>query len=184
MQIDIRDGCGQVQPPLASESMTHSSSNPHTTKTVNDRAAPQRHVMGLPFPAIVGLALLGAPRVVLHDLGVIHEGTGVNMMFVVVPVVLWLAAVLWKRVHNPFVTMLAIGGTYGVILALTHQLLWNVAYGDAPPRLGGNLAGVDPVAQEIIIRTFAGFSGIATGLLTGAVLGLVAWALSSLLRRR
>ncbi|WP_326639701.1 hypothetical protein OG884_33965 [Streptosporangium sp. NBC_01755] len=35
--------------------------------------------------AIIGLALLAAPRVVLHDLDVIHEGTFVNALFVFVP---------------------------------------------------------------------------------------------------
>jgi hypothetical protein len=53
--------------------------------------------LGFPWPVLVALAALAAPGVVLHDLGVIEEGSVVNGLFVVIPPACWIAAVLWKR---------------------------------------------------------------------------------------
>lgn len=163
--------------------MAYSASTP-TSIDPDTRTSPPRRppVLGLPLLAIIGLALLGAPRVVLHDLGLIHEGTGLNMIFVTVPAVIWIVVVLWRRVRNPFLTMLSIGGAYGIILVLVHQILWNTAHGGSSPRLGGNLSDLDPAAQEIIVRAFSAGSGLLTGLVVGALLGLVTWGLSALLR--
>ena len=44
-----------------------------------------RRTLGFSWPALVALAALAAPRVVLHDLGVIEEGSLVNGLFVFVP---------------------------------------------------------------------------------------------------
>ena len=144
---------------------------------------PRRRALGLPFAAIIGLALLAVPRVVLHDLGVITEGTAVNALLVFAPPLIWIAVVLWKRVPNPFLTLLVVGVFYGVLLAATHQLLWGAAFGDSLPRLGGNLAGLAPAAQEIIMRVFASVSGVFTGAIVGAIAGLIAWGLQALISR-
>lgn len=127
--------------------------------------------------AVIGLALLAAPRVVLHDLDLIHEGTFVNALFVFVPPIIWIAVVLWKRVPNPFVTLLVTGLCYGILLAVGHQVLWDSAFGGAPPSLGGNLSGLDPAAQSVILRLFAVISSVFTGVIVGAITGLVAWGL-------
>lgn len=142
----------------------------------------KRRRLGLPLVAIIGLALLTAPRVVLHDLGLIHEGTGVNALFVFLPPVVWIVVTLAAKVPRPFVTILAIGICSGLFLALGHQLLWGVAFADSPPRLGGNLADLDPALQAIVFRSFAALSSIITGAVVGAITGLVAWGLSALLR--
>lgn len=139
--------------------------------------------LGLPFVAIIGLALLAVPRVILHDLDLIHEGTATNALFVFLPPVVWIVVALAARVPKPFVTILAIGICYGVFLALGHQLLWGVSIADDPPRLGGNLAGLDPAAQAIIFRVFAILSSLVTGAVVGAIAGLVAWGLGALTRR-
>ncbi len=136
-----------------------------------------RPVLGLPVPAVIGLALLAAPRVVLHDLDVIHEGTFVNALFVFVPPAVWIAVALWKRVPNPFLTLLVVGLFYGVILAAGHQLLWNSAFGGNPPALGGNLSDLDPATQSAVLRLFAAISSVFTGVIVGAITGLVAWGL-------
>lgn len=136
----------------------------------------------LPVLALVGLALLGVPRVVLHDLDLIHEGTGINAAFVAVPPLVWIGIVLWRRPPRPFLTLLAVGAIHGVLLAATHQLLWNIAFAGTPPQLGGNLADLTPAAQAVITRSFAVASSLVTGTVLGAVTGLVAWALSP--RRR
>jgi hypothetical protein len=143
----------------------------------------KRRLLGLPFIALVGLALLSIPRVILHDLGVIEESTFVNLLLVVIPPIVWIAVVLWRRVPNPFVTLLVIGACSGVYLAIVHQLLWGIAFGDRPPALGGNLANLDPTAQELIMRGFATVSSLFTGVLIGVVVGLIGWGLSAILRR-
>lgn len=140
--------------------------------------SPSRPTLGLPLLTLLGLALLGLPRVVLHDLGVVHERTFVNLLLVVVPPLVWIAVVLAKRVPNPFLTLLAVGVFYGVLLAVTHQLLWDVAFGDESPRLGGNLTDLAPGAQEVILRVGAAISGVFTGVIVGAISGLIAWGLS------
>ena len=138
-------------------------------------------VRRLPVLALIALALLGIPRVVLHDLDLLHEGTAVNLVFVAVPLLVWVAAVLACRVTRPFTTLLLVGLLHGAMLVVTHQLLWNAAFDGAPPQLGGNLADLDPTAQAIILRLASVPSGLATGALLGAITGAAAWLLS---RRR
>ena len=138
--------------------------------------------LGLSLPWIVGLALLAVPRVVLHDLGIIEEGTFVNGVFVFVPPAVWVAVAVGKRVPRPFVTLLCVGAIYGVLLAVGHQMLWHVSFGDDAPALGGNLSGLDPAVQTVLIRVFAGISSLFTGVLVGAVAGLVAWGIAGLRR--
>lgn len=154
-----------------------------TEPRVTPNRPPGRSALGLPLIAIIGLALLAAPRVPLHDLGIIEEGTFVNSLFVFVPPVIWIAVAVLKRVPNPLLTLLTIGLFYGVVLALGHQILWAESFGDDPPQLGGNLADLDPSLEAIIIRSFAAVSSIFTGVIVGAISGLVAWGLSNLLRR-
>lgn len=144
---------------------------------------PRRAVLGLPFMAIIGLALLAVPRVVLHDLDLISEGTPLNALFVFLPPVIWIAVVLWKRVPNPFLTLLVAGAFYGVFLALGHQILWNVSCGDNPPQLGGNLTNLSPVVQSVILRFFAIISSLFTGIIVGAITGLIAWGITAVTRR-
>ncbi len=135
--------------------------------------------LGFSWPALVGLAALAAPRVVLHDLGVIEEGTFVNGLFVFVPPLCWIAAVLWRRPPRPFLTVVVIGAIYAVFLAAGHQLLWEESFGSRPPALGGNLADLDPTAQERIIRTAA----VGSSLVTGTIVGMITGAVAALLCR-
>ncbi len=133
--------------------------------------------------AIIGLALLAAPRVVLHDLGLISEGTFLNALFVFLPPLIWIVVALWKRVPNPFLTLLVVGAIYGVFLAIGHQLLWNVSFGENPPQLGGNLTDLDLGVQSIIVRLFAALSSLLTGVIVGAMSGLIAWGLGTVTHR-
>src|SRR5690625_7970466 len=63
--------------------------NGHTDLSTSD--ARRSHRLGLPLWTLAILALLGVPRVVLHDLGVIHEGTAPNLLLVVAPPLVWIA---------------------------------------------------------------------------------------------
>ena len=137
-----------------------------------------RRTLGFSWPALVALAALAAPRVVLHDVGVIEEGSFVNGLFVFVPPACWLAAVLWRRPPRPFLTVVVIGALYGVFLAIGHQLLWDAAFGGVTPTLGGNLSGIDPAIQEGIFRAAAAVFSLVTGTLVGVVTGAVAHLLN------
>lgn len=140
--------------------------------------------LGLPWIALIGLALLAVPRVVLHDLDVIQEGDFVNLLLVFVPLLVWVVVAVMARVPKPFLTLLVVGGLYGIFLALGHQILWDRSVGD-DVTLGGNLEGrLSPGVEEFVIRTFSVFSSLFTGLLVGAVTGLVAWGAGKLLRSR
>ena len=134
--------------------------------------------LGLPWLALAGLALLAVPRVILHDLDIVQEGDVVNLLLVFVPPLIWIVVVILARVPKPFLTLLAVGALYGVFLALGHQVLWEQSMGDAPG-LGGNLEGrLSPGVEEFVIRMFATVGSLFTGLLVGAVSGLVAWGVA------
>lgn len=150
------------------------------------RAAPEPRSrgLGLAHLAIIGLSLLAVPRVILHDLGLIASGTFVNLLLVIAPVAIWIAVALLHRVPNPFLTLLVTGAWYGVFLAIGHQLLWDVSFAGAPPQLGGALGGIDPVLDGVIVRTFAAGSSLVTGLVVGAVSGLIALGIRAVARPR
>ncbi|HIT76075.1 MAG TPA: hypothetical protein IAA98_10850 [Candidatus Avipropionibacterium avicola] len=133
----------------------------------------------LPWWGILALVVLAAPRVVLHDLDLVHEGTVVNAVLVFVPPLVWIVTVVAWRVSRPLLTLVLVGLWYGVVLLVTHQLLWQSSLGGRDVSLGGNLAGLDPVLQQLVVRGFAAVSSLATGLLVGTVTGLVAWGVSA-----
>jgi hypothetical protein len=140
-----------------------------------------RGALGVSPLVVLGLALLGVPRVVAHDLAL--AGPVVNVLLVFVPIAVWIGFVLVKRVPNPFLTLLAVGVVYGVLLAVTHQLLWAEAFAGDPPSLGGNLAGVLPTAGEAgVLRVLAFGSSLVTGAFTGVASGVVGSLLARIVR--
>lgn len=131
---------------------------------------------------VAGLALLAVPRPILHDLGIVEEGSAVNLALVFLPLLVWVAVAV--RRPRPFPFLLLAGLLYGVLLALTHQVLWS-ANGADEVRLGGELAGrLSPALEQVVLRAFAAVGSVFTGLLVGAVTGLAAWGLSRLRRSR
>lgn len=132
---------------------------------------------------VLGLALLAAPRAVLHDLGLVEERTLVNLALVVAPVAVWLTLIL-ARGWAPLATGLRLGIGYAVVLVVAHQALWSQAIDGDPPRLGDRLADVPVAAQEVVFRVAAAFSSVVTGVAVGLLVGLCAHAVSALTRRR
>ncbi|WP_020380297.1 hypothetical protein [Nocardiopsis potens] len=129
------------------------------------------------------MALLGVPRVVAHDLG--PPPQAVNAVLVFVPVAVWIAVALRKRVPSPLVTLLAVGLVYGVLLGAVHQVLWTHSFAGGAPELGGNLAGtLSPAAEDLVLRGASMVSSLFTGALVGLISGLVALGLSRALHRK
>jgi ribose/xylose/arabinose/galactoside ABC-type transport system permease subunit len=139
-------------------------------------AALRRRPLGLSLLALVALAALALPRVILHDLNVINEPDPLNWILVFAPVAIWITVAVVKKVPNPFLTVLVIGAFYGVMLAVTHQLLWDTAFGGNPPALGNSgIATAIPRLASIP-------SSLLTGALVGAVGGLIAWGIQAAIR--
>lgn len=132
--------------------------------------------LGLPVLALLGLALLAVPRLVLHDLGILTDGPLVWLL-AIGPVVVWIVVAVLAKVPAPFLTLLVVGVLYGGFLLIGHQLMWDQAFDGTPPTLGG-------AGGELIPRIAASFSSVFTGAIVGAVAGLVAWGISALLKRR
>lgn len=127
--------------------------------------------IGMPIITLFLLALLGIPRVIAHDLKWIEEGTVVNSLFVFIPPIIWIIVVLFKT-NRPFKPLFWLGLIYGILLGVTHQVLWSVVF-DVPPTLGGNLENLSPIVSTILMRFFAMLSSISTGAIIGLILGIV-----------
>lgn len=140
--------------------------------------APQRKALGFSVLALIGLAAVALPRVILHDLHIIDEGSAVTWVLAIGPVALWITLAVVKKVPNAFLTVLVIGVIFGVMLVVTHQVLWNFAYEGNPPSLGNS------AAATVIPRIAAVFSGLFTGAIIGAIGGLIAWGIQALSKRR
>lgn len=138
---------------------------------------PRTGSLGFPLFALVGLAAMGLPRAILHDLHLIQQGSGLNWLLALGPVALWILLAVIRRVRNPFLTVLVIGAIFGVMLAVTHQLLWDIAYHGDPPSIGSGVVGT------VFPRIAAVWSGIFTGAMIGAIGGLIAWGIQMITGR-
>lgn len=139
------------------------------TAPADSSPRPSRQLsFGLPLIALPLLAALGLPRVVLHDLHIIEGAEPASWVLALGPVAVWVAVTHVKKVPNPFLTVLTIGVIFGVMLAVTHQLLWGYLYADNPAFLNNiEIAGVSPRLAVLPGSLFA-------GTLLGVVGGLVA----------
>ena len=147
------------------------------TPSPSPASPPRRRGVGLPFVAIVGLAALGLPRAILHDLHLIDDAGILTWILALGPYAAWIAVAVAKRVPRPFLTVLLIGVTFGVMLVITHQLLWVQAFSGNLPAIGqGALATVIPRLAAVV-------SGLFTGAIIGAVGGLIAWGIRAAMTR-
>ena len=147
-------------------------------------SSPAAPALGLPLPLILLLALLGAPRVVLHDLHLLTPGTPANLVLALAPPLAWVLVVVVRRTPRPLLALSAVGLAHGVVLLLCHQLLWEQALGGVVPRLGGNLATAPDEVHALLLRSAAAVSSLVTGTVIGVLTGRVAWALQALTGRR
>jgi hypothetical protein len=61
--------------------------------------------------------------------------------------------------------------------------MWGIVFEGDAPRLGGNLAEVPAGVAELGMRVAASFSSLVVGLGVGALAGLVAWAVRTVVSR-
>ena len=154
----------------------------HARHTTAEGAAPRRG-LGLSLPMVVLLAAVASVRVPLHDLGIVEEGSAAASLLVFVPLAIWVAVALRRRVPNPLLTLTVVGFAYGVMLAVIHQLLWGASFGGDPPSLGGNLEGMlVPGMEAAVFRVSAFFSSLVTGTMVGVITGAAALAIEPLRR--
>ncbi len=134
---------------------------------------------------LVVLALLGIPRVILHDLQLVSLDSLLYRVLAIGSLLVWLVYALCTKSDRPFRHLLTFGVIFGLMLAVTHQITWVEAWGDSPPQLGGNLAGVlHPVLEGLVVRVGAFMSSLFTGVAIGAVLGGIAWLRAWLTNQR
>ena len=141
-----------------------------------------RSRLGLSLPAILLLAALCIPRIVVHDLEL--AGSLVHAVLTVGPPIVWIVVALTARVPRPLLTLTVVGLVYGVLLAAGHQLFWSEIFDGDPPRLGGNLADSPDWVHEAVMRGATVVSSLVTGTLVGVVSGLIATGLARLRRTR
>ncbi len=134
-------------------------------------AVSKRRPLGLSVLSLIGLAALGLPRVILHDLHIIDEAHPASWILSLGPVAVWVAVAVVKKVPNPFLTVLTIGLIFAVMLTITHQLLWSSLFND-------------PETADSIPRLAQLPGALFAGLLLGGVGGLVAWAIRAMLNRK
>lgn len=133
--------------------------------------------IGMRIIEIIFLVLLGIPRIILHDLSLIEKGTFINLLLVFVPILVWIVYILFRNDKAPVLSIFILCLLYGVILAVTHQLLWTHSF-PGYIQLGGNLSGLSGGLSTFIARSFAFISSLMTGALIGLILSVITWALS------
>lgn len=129
---------------------------------------------GMKIIEIVILALLGLPRIVLHDLSIIEEGSLVNSILVFGPVVIWFLYILVRNQEAPVWSIFILSCFYGLILALTHQIFWHESFPEGV-KFGGNLSHILIEVSTVIARVFALISSLTTGLVLALILSGIMW---------
>lgn len=135
------------------------------------------HTPMFPLWLVLGLVALTVPRAIVHDLKLLPFTSLPYIILAVTPWLIWLAVALLHKTKKPLMQFLIIGLTYGVVLGITHQLLWDMSWGNNPPQLHGNLEGqLDATLEAFVLRCAAFASSLATGVITGFIFGVIATA--------
>ncbi len=136
-----------------------------------------RLASNLRWGLVTALAAVGLIRPLLSIAGAYEEFLGGAVGRAVVTILiaaLWVGVVVIRRVPNPLLTLVVVGGMYGVFAILLQQIIWNFFLGGAPEGA--------PSSAPILVISW--ISIIATNTIWGALLVLVAVGLRRLLPRR
>lgn len=132
--------------------------------------------LGMRIKEIIFLALLSVPRVILHDLSLIEEGTVVNLLFVFVPILVWVIYILFRNDKAPVLSIFILCLFYGVILAVTHQVLWTQSFSQ-DIQFSGNLAELSGSTSTLVAKILSFISSLTTSAAIGLFLSALMWVL-------
>lgn len=125
----------------------------------------------IPFVILVPLALLGIPRVVVHDLHLVDINSLLYTFLAFLPFLVWSLYAFVFNMADPFRNLFILGLLFGIFLAITHMLTWDASWGGNQPHIGGNLAGkFDPATESLMLKTATVLSSVFTGLFAGGAL--------------
>jgi hypothetical protein len=131
--------------------------------------------LGLDWGLIVSLGAVGAVRPLVHDLPTFADAKVLQGVVAVAVFLIILIVPLLMKVPRPLATLICIGGVYGLLSVIVHQLMWTTVFPDGYPPLGLDATYQPP---ELVLRVFASVATLITSILTGGVLGLLALGIS------
>ncbi len=132
---------------------------------------------GLRWGLIFLLAALGLVRPLLSSTG-FYDALGGDpwtpILITILIAVVWVGVVVTARAPNPLVTLVLVGGLYGVFAILLQQVIWNLGLGGVPEDA--------PSSVPVVVMSWA--SILVTNAIWGAFLGLLATVFGRLLPGR
>ena len=138
----------------------------------------------MPLWLLALLALLSAIRPVIHDLRALPFDSVMYLALAVAPLIVYLGIAVFRDNKRPIYDFVVMGIMFGIMLAFTHQIFWDSAFGSNPPQLGDNLAGkLAPEAEEVLFRSAAFTSSLTTGTMIGLIFGTIALIASNVKNR-
>lgn len=85
------------------------SEQTRTTSTTRSKLA------DLPWLLIVTLGAIGVTRPILSILGISSGRAWLSILATIVVMMIWIGVVLAKEISNSFLTLVAVGGMYGIL---------------------------------------------------------------------
>ncbi len=148
-----------------------------------------RRPLGTSWPwwLLLGLIVLGLPRTVLADLGIVEpESSWVYFVIALTPFAAWFAIAVLRRTATPIRDHLVAGALYGISLIIAHEALWSVgsSLGHQPPAGAVALSEqfTSPL-REVVLHTYLGGIAMMIGLGVGVVAAIIA-AVANRVRQR
>lgn len=95
--------------------------------SANVRTPSAEGVLGTSWPGwlLLGLVVLGLPRTILADLGIVlPESSWVYFVLALTPFAVWFAIAVLRRTATPIRDHLLAGALYGLSLIAVHEALW------------------------------------------------------------
>ncbi|MDQ3913466.1 MAG: hypothetical protein M3305_17180 [Actinomycetota bacterium] len=132
--------------------------------------------LNLKWGLVIALAAVGLVRPLLSIAGAYEflGGATGRVVVTILTAAVWVGVVVIWRAPNPLLTLVAVGGTYGIFAILLQQIMWNFF-------LGGTPEGA-PSSGPILVMSW--ISIVVINVIWGALLGLVATGLRRSLRQR
>lgn len=140
----------------------------------------RRNLLGTELPGwlLLTLIVLGLPRTVLTDLGIVApDSSSLYYVLALTPFAVWLAVAIFRRTGSPIKDHLVAGTLYGLSLVVVHEALWAArsSIGHHPPQSAIRLAErFSPPLSELVLHGYALVIAMMIGLGVGLTAGVVA----------